>query len=118
MNPLMLCHMLAAAIHGDVPMPSVPEGYVRGTCHYDGVLARGYTVVTDEDAKPSISSRYGDAPDVTSGDETIVTWSDIDRVRGLARDGIRMIVLVRQGDVTSVHVSTLPSVTQRGRTTR
>ncbi len=110
MNPLMLCHVLAAAVHGDVPMPAVPEGYASGTCHYDGTVARGYTIVTRADPRSTIAARYGDAPDVKSGSETIVTWSDMDRPRGLARDGIRMIVLVKQDDVTSVHVSALPSV--------
>jgi hypothetical protein len=106
--------MLAVAVHGDLAMKTVPAGYATGTCHYDGAGARGYTLATDGDprtadaARLAVAARYGEAIDVTSGDETVVTWSDVDRPRQpLARDGIRMIVLVRQGDVTRLHVSAM-----------
>lgn len=108
MNPLLLCPALLAAIHADLPMKTVPTGYDSGVCHYDGVVARGYTLSTEGDARTAIAARYGDAIDVSTGNETIVTWSDLDRPRNLAKDGIRMIVLVKQGTFSKVHVSALP----------
>lgn len=107
MNPILLCPLLAAAMSGERPMSKVPEGYVSGICHYVGTRARGYTLVTSGDARTDIATRYGDAIDITAGDETVITWSDLDRPRQLARDGIRMIVLVRQGTTSRVHVSAL-----------
>lgn len=107
MNPILLCPLLAAAVSGQQPMRSVPSGYVAGICHYEGTSPRGYTLVTAGDARADIAARYGDAADITAGDETVITWSDLDRPRDLARDGIRMIVLVRQGATSRVHVSAL-----------
>ncbi len=107
MNPILLCPMLAAAMLGEQPMRKVPQGYAAGICHYDGTSASGYTLVTGGDARSDIASRYGQAVDITAGDETVVTWSDLDRPRQLARDGILMIVLVRQGTTSRVHVSAL-----------
>lgn len=105
MNPILLCPLLAMATVGEQPMRNVPAGYAAGVCHYDGVSPRGYTLVSSGDVRSEIAARYGDAADITAGDETVITWSDLDRPRHLARDGIRMIVLVRQGTTSRVHVS-------------
>lgn len=107
MNPILLCPLLATAMVGEQPMRNVPEGYAAGICHYDGTSARGYTLVTSGDARGDIVEQYGQAIDTTAGDETVVTWSDLDRPRQLARDGILMIVLVKQGTTSRVHVSAL-----------
>lgn len=107
MNPILLCPMLVAALSGEQPMRKAPDGYTAGVCHYEGTSARGYTLVTSGDARADVTARYGDALDITAGDETVITWSDLDRPRNLARDGIRMIVLVRQGTTSRVHVSAL-----------
>lgn len=115
MNPILLCPLLAAAISGEQPMRNVPTGYAAGICHYEGTSARGYTLVTSGDARTEIAARYGNAIDVTAGDETVITWSDLDRPRNLARDGIRMIVLVRQGTTSRVHVSALDTPPGAGR---
>ena len=107
MNPSLLCPLLAIAFQGEAPMETIPEGYSSGVCHYDGKRAHAYTLVSTGDVKPLIVDRYGDAPGITLGDETIITWSEMDRPRNLAKDGIRMIVLVRHGETTKVHVSAL-----------
>lgn len=107
MNPILLCPLLATALSGEQPMSKIPSGYVAGICHYEGRTARSYTLATNGDARSAIVARYGDAVDITAGDETVITWSDLDRPRNLSRDGIRMIVLVKQGGTTRVHVSAL-----------
>lgn len=112
---MLLCPILAAALHGDAPMASMPEGYDSGTCHYDGRLARGYTLTTTRDPRPDIRARYGDAADVTSGDDTVVTWSDLGGPPRLAKDGIRMIVLVLRNGSAHVHVSATATTDEQRR---
>ena len=109
LNPILLCPAILTAFHGDIPMKMPPAGYDSGLCHYDGTTARGYTLATDGDARSMIVAKYGEATDVSTGDETIITWSDLDAPRNLSRDGIRIIVLIRHGTSTRVHVSALRS---------